>query len=247
MEDTVKYGSAVIKVFNSQSEFQTGGADFIKSKILECTASEDKCSIALSGGSTPKNIYKLLAEPGYSSRIPWRKVYLFWGDERFVPPTDHESNFKMANENLISKIPIPPENVFRVKAEKSPEEAAEEYERKLKQFFGNVQLPEFSVILLGLGEEGHTASLFPGSRAIGEAHKWVVNNYVEKLGAERITLTFPVINNAGNIVFLVSGKGKAEIVKKVLTGNGDNLPAEMINPKQGYLTWLLDKDAASEL
>lgn len=247
MENSVKSVSSIIKIFNSPEEFQKGCTDYLVKIILECINSYGKCTIALSGGLTPRNIYKLLGSSEYSSRIAWERVYLFWGDERCVHPTDPNSNYKMVDETLISRVPIKSEHIYRIHSEETPIEAARGYENTLKIFFGDDTFPAFDIILLGLGEEGHTASLFPGSSAIEENQRWVVSTYVEKLKAFRITLTFPVINNAKRIIFLVSGSNKAEILKKIFVVNQNNIPAKKVNPKNGKLIWLLDKDAASLL
>jgi 6-phosphogluconolactonase len=247
MENLIKSLSSDIKIYNSPEDFQRGCTDYIVNIILECINAYGRCTIALSGGSTPRNIYKLLGSVEYLSQIRWEKVYLFWGDERCVPPFDPHNNFKMVDETLISKVPIPSQHIFRIPSEETPIEAASRYEHTLKFFFGNGIYPSFDIILLGLGEEGHIASLFPGSSAIEENQRWVVSTYVEKLKAFRITLTFPVINNAKHIIFLVSGSNKAEILKKIFAENQNKIPAKKVSPQNGKLIWLLDKDAASLL
>ena len=247
MENSVKSVSSIIKIFNSPEEFQKGCTNYIVNIILECINSYGRCTIALSGGSTPKSIYKLLGSVEYLSRIPWENIYLFWGDERCVPPFDPDNNFKMVDETLTSKVPIPSQNIFRIHSEETPLEAANDYENTLRSFFSNNTFPSFDIMLLGLGEEGHTASLFPGSTAMDENQRWVVSTYVEKLKAYRITLTFPVINSAKHIIFLVAGSNKAEILKNIFADDQNNIPAKKVRPNNGKLTWLLDKDAASLL
>lgn len=200
---------------------------------------------ALSGGSTPKGVYSLLATPKFRKPIPWGKVYLFFGDERAVPPDAPESNYRMANETLLSKVPLPRENIFRFRGEEWPEDAARQYERSLREFFelGKGGVPCFDLILLGLGEDGHTASLFPGSDALLERKRLVSAPYVEKLNARRLTLTLPVINRAANIFFLVAGKNKASVLRDVLQGKTE-LPAALVRPVNGRLVWFVDQEAA---
>lgn len=206
-------------------------------------------AVALSGGSTPKALYSLLAA-NYAD-FAWNRVYLFFGDERHVPPTDPESNFRMVKESLLAKIVIPDENVFRVAAE-NPDAAAAAaaYEAEIRRFFQPhpEQLPRFDLILLGLGPEGHTASLFPDSKALAESERLVVANWVEKFHTDRITFTFPALNRAAEVMFLASGPDKAEIVHQVLEGKNDPpLPAQSVQPTDGKLLWLLDQPAAAKL
>ena len=208
-------------------------------------------TVALSGGSTPKALYSLLASPNYRDRIDWSRVHLFWGDERCVPPDHLESNFRMVQESLLSKIPIPSDNVHRMMGEKEPEQAATEYEEHLRQFFhlprGGV--PRFDLIFLGLGEDGHTASLFPGSAALDERDHLVATAYVERLKAYRLTLTLPVINAAAQVSFLVSGQSKTAIVNDILGLNSDSFiyPAAKVSPIDGQLTWFVTADTIGNL
>jgi 6-phosphogluconolactonase len=207
-------------------------------------------SVALSGGSTPERLYQLLATPDYAGRIYWPGVHAFWGDERCVPPDHVDSCYRMAREALLDHVPIPPENIHRMQGELPPDEAATKYERLLHYYFGEeIPLPPFDLILLGMGDDGHTASLFPGTSAISEMKRWVIENYVPAKGMWRITLTRPVINAAANVTFLVSGSGKAARLRQVLGGSfdEDGLPAQSIQPTIGTLTWLVDQDAAAEL
>jgi len=208
-------------------------------------------TVALSGGSTPKALYSLLASPAYIDRIDWSRTHLFWGDERCVPPDHPESNFRMVREALLSKIQIPGQNIHRMAGEKKPNEAAADYESELRNFFalGPGHLPRFDLILLGLGEDGHTASLFPGSAALDEGKHLVATTYVEKLKAHRLTLTLPVINAAAQVTFLVAGQSKSAVVKEIL-GSDSHLcsyPATKVNPTDGWLTWLITADAAASL
>jgi 6-phosphogluconolactonase len=204
-------------------------------------------SVALSGGSTPKNLYAML---GTMPEIPWEKIYLFFGDERDVAPDDPESNYRMVNEALLSRAPIPRENVFRVRTElKDAQATALEYEQTIQTFFKLKpgEFPRFDLIFLGMGPDGHTASLFPGSAAISETHRLVVANWVEKFQTHRITFTFPVLNHAACVTFLVSGADKAPMVREILGDNRADLPSAQVHPAHGRLVWLLDASAAAGL
>lgn len=217
----------------------------------EASASSGRFTAALSGGSTPKTFYSLLATPGFADRIPWPKVHLFWGDERCVPPEHPDSNFRMVRESLLSKISIPLENVHRMAGEKEPKLAAVEYEEQLIEFFrlSKGEPPRFDLILLGLGDDGHTASLFPGTEALKETKRLVAANFVEKMNAYRLTLTLPVLNNAANVLFLVAGASKAAVVKELLGAKpgASDYPASKIQPRDGKLTWMITQDAAANL
>jgi 6-phosphogluconolactonase len=208
-------------------------------------------TVALSGGSTPKALYSLLASPDYRERVDWSRVHLFWGDERCVPPDHLESNYRMVHEALLSKISLPPENIHRMAGEKAPRDAAADYENELRTFFRLAvnAVPRFDLVLLGLGEDGHTASLFPGSPALNERNRLVATVYVERFKAHRLTLTLPVINAADQVTFLVSGESKRAIVKQLLGAGGDpaNFPAAKVSPTDGKLTWLITEDAAADL
>jgi 6-phosphogluconolactonase len=210
---------------------------------------QGRFTVALSGGSTPKALYSLLAS-NYAG-FAWNRVFIFFGDERHVPPTDPESNYRMANEALLTKIAIPPENVFRVPAE-NPDAAAAaiEYETQIRRFFALKpgEFPRFDLILLGLGPDGHTASLFPDTAALDEHSRLVVANWVAKFKTHRITFTFPVLNRAAEVIFLASGAEKADMVRQVLQGkNSSQLPAQRVQPTDGKLLWLLDETAAAKL
>ncbi len=203
-------------------------------------------TIALSGGSTPKKLYELLASQEFSEQIDWAHVHLFFGDERNVPPDSDESNFKMANNAMFSRLnKLPETNIHRVMGEESAADAANDYEQKLKDFFHN-ELPRFDLILLGMGPDGHTASLFPDSPALEENVRWFVENWVEKFSAYRLTLTFPVINNASNVMFLVAGNDKTFVLNEVLHGADNKYPSQKVNPLKGELLWLIDQSAAGE-
>jgi 6-phosphogluconolactonase len=194
----------------------------------------------------------LASDPVFRDRLPWRHLHFFWGDERHLPPDDPQSNYRMAYETLLSLTPVPSQNIHRVPAEEPDAAlAAKKYEQELQAFFGlgAGQLPRFDCILLGMGTDGHTASLFPGTEALHETTRLVVANWVEKFNACRITLTVPVLNHADLVVFLVSGAEKAEALKEVLQGDyrPDRFPAQLVRPDNGNLLWIVDKAAARYL
>lgn len=215
-------------------------------------AEKGRFDAVLAGGSTPLALYEILARQDFHQHLDWQKVHIFWGDERCVPPDDPRSNYRTARLSLLDPLEIHEENIHRMAGELDPDLAAENYNRDLRQHFGPVDFPRFDLILLGLGEDGHTASLFPGSAAILERGKWVAA--VEHVNpppplVPRITLTEPVINAAAHVLFLVSGPEKAEILARVFQHEAPDpdLPASMIHPKQGSLTWLVDRAAAAHL
>ena len=242
--------SAEIKILKDLDEISRLAADEILSRANEGESSAGRFAIALSGGSTPKLLHRQLgSEPSVRSRMPWDNIHFFWGDERHVPPDDPQSNYCMARETLFNSAPVPAQNIHRVHAEE-PDAAfcAEKYECELFSFFGLEpgQMPRFECIMLGIGPDGHTASLFPGTDALHEKMKLVVANWVEKLQTHRITMTAPVLNNAALVIFLVSGKEKAGVLKEILEGDyrPDLLPAQLIKPENGKLLWLVDQAAA---
>ena len=241
--------SSDIRVFPDPSELFRAGADEFVAQTKDATRARGRFTVALAGGSTPKSLYNLLAN---ISALPWDKVFFFFGDERHVPPDSPESNYRMARESLLSKIPVPPANIFRVPAENpDAKQAAAGYEQTLRKFFGIPQggFPVIDLILLGMGPDGHTASLFPSGKALQESSRWVVSDWVEKLKTDRITLTLPVFNSARTVMFLVSGKDKAATLKEVLVGNqpGTQFPSKLIRPKDGNLIWMVDAAAAADL
>jgi 6-phosphogluconolactonase len=243
--------SVEIRTLNTPQELFEAAAELVASAASEAVAERGRFTIALSGGSTPKSLYTLLATNARTS-LPWDRMFFFFGDERHVPPTDPESNYRMADEAMLSKVPVAPSNVFRVPAENpDARAAAEAYEQTLRKFFALEagQFPAFDLILLGMGPDGHTASLFPGTEGLNEKSKLLVANWVEKLKTHRITLTLPVLNGAQCVAFLVSGTDKAPVLKSVLEGNspGEQYPAKLVRPAQGKLIWLLDRAAASGL
>ncbi len=228
--------------------FQAAEEEFVR-LARAAIQSNGRFTVALAGGSTPKGLYSLLAT---NTAVAWDKVYFFFGDERHVPPDDPESNYRMAREAMLSKLPIPAGNVFRVPAE-DPDagHAAESYEQTLGQFFKTSAgtFPRFDLILLGMGPDGHTASLFPGGKALQERSRRVVADWVEKLKTHRITFTLPVLNHAAVVMFLVSGEDKAQPLKEVLEGSqpAEMFPSKLVRPTNGKLIWVIDQSAASAL
>jgi 6-phosphogluconolactonase len=220
--------------------------------FTQAISANNRFTIALSGGSTPKRLYELMADPNaeYRKQLPWQRMHFFWSDERPVGPGDSESNYRMANEAMLSRVAIPEVNVHRILGEKSSaQEAADAYELELRSFFrlANDELPRLDLVLLGMGADGHTASIFPGSEVLQEKERLVAAPWVEKLHTYRITMTLPVLNNAAAILFLVSGEDKAAMVNEVINGQPGRFPAQSIYPSNGSLTWLLDEAGATKL
>jgi 6-phosphogluconolactonase len=214
----------------------------------EAIAGTGRFAVALSGGNTPRALYAALAGRECRSQIAWDRVHFFWGDERSVPADHPDSNYRMAYETLLSQAPVLQANIHRIETERGPEKAAAAYEAEMRDFFALSPsvFPRFDLILLGIGEEGHTASLFPGSVALEVRERLVVATYVEKLKTDRVTFTLPLLNSAAEVAFLVSGKSKAGVVKEMLR-DGADLPAARVSPVNGRLSWFLDKEAAALL
>jgi 6-phosphogluconolactonase len=218
----------------------------------EAVAARGRFTLALSGGSTPKRLYQLLATEPFRSQVNWGHIEIFWGDERCVSPDHSDSNYRMAREAMLAHLPIPTEHVHRIEAERSDRDAAaRDYEATLARVFGispGAAPPALDLVLLGMGPDGHTASLFPHTHALDETKRWVVANPVPQLNTERLTLTRPVLNRAREVLFIVAGADKAERLVEVLTGPADpkRLPAQSIQP-DGQLVWFVDRAAAARL
>lgn len=239
----------MIRVLEDLPALAEAAAEEIARRAEDAIASRGRFTIALSGGSTPKPAYARLAEDPYRDRIDWRRVHVFWGDDRHVAPDHPDSNFGMAHDALLSKVPLPPDNIHRMRAEKpDAARAAEEYAWTLRSAFDldEGQWPRFDIVLMGIGEDAHTASLFPGSDAVRERSQLVIAPWVSSLGTFRITLTLPVFNRAACALFLVSGEEKAEALRAVLEGDlqPDRFPAQAVRPESGDLVWLVDRAAA---
>lgn len=247
----------MIKIFPNIEELNNFAAQKFVEIANEAIEKRKTFVVALAGGSTPKALYQLVSSETFRDKVDWSRVFFFFGDERNVLPDNAESNFRMANENLFEPLKINNSNIFRWQTElKDLKKIAEDYAETLRK--ENYQLstadgsdlfPRFDLILLGMGADGHTASLFPFTDALLETDKIAVANYVEKLQTTRLTLTFPVINNARNLIFLVAGEDKAETLKAVLEGEfePEKLPAQNVRPKDGELFWLLDENVAKLL
>lgn len=228
-------------------------ADVIVNAAQEAVRASGRFSLALSGGSTPHGLYTLLAtDDRRRAAIAWDKVDVFWGDERHVPPDHPDSNFRMANDALLSHVPIDPAHVWRMKGEYADAStAADEYERDLRDAFRlrAGEMPRFDLVLLGIGTDGHTASLFPGTPVLTVTERLVASSRVPRLQTDRITLTVPVLNNAACALFQVEGAEKSAVLKDVLEGpyHPERLPAQVVRPHQGRLLWIVDRSAASRL
>ena len=240
-----------VRVFATPQELFHAAAEEVARTAVQAVAARGRFTVALSGGSTPRSLYTLLAAS--ARQFPWQQTFFFWGDERHVSPDSPESNYRMANESLLSKVPVPAGNVHRILAE-NPDAAAaaSAYEQTLQTFFrldSAHVLPELDLILLGMGPDGHTASLFPGTQALHEQSKLAVANHLDQLNTDRLTLTYPVLNAAGCVLFLVSGADKAPALREVLEGTEaiELYPAKGVQPKSGRLLWMLDQAAASQL
>ncbi len=239
----------MIKIFPNSDELDFFAAEKFVEIASKAIEENGRFTVSLAGGSTPKSLYQLLASDKFKNQIDWTKVFFFFGDERNVPSDDAESNYWMANENLFAPLQISDENIFRWQTElKDAEKVAEDYEVSVTVFFAlsEDEFPRFDIILLGMGEDGHTASLFPLTEALKESKKIVAVNWVEKLNTNRLTFTYPTINNASNIIFLVSGESKAEALKEILEGEyqPEKYPAQAVKLKDDDLFWLIERRAA---
>lgn len=233
----------MIRVFADAEELARGAAAFFAEAVSRATAVRGRASVLLAGGETPRRTYELLAEEPLRETIPWDKIHFFWGDERCVPADDPLSNQGMARACLLDRLPVPPENIHPIPGAEVPGEAADAYQRELEGHFAN-RPPRFDLVLLGLGADGHTASLFPGSAALAEQSRWtaVVRRPGEPFA--RITLTLPLLNRAERILFLVAGGGKAAVLAAILKGDARH-PASRVHPDGGELHWFADRAAAT--
>ena len=237
-----------IRILPDQAAVADAAARHIVESARSAIDRRGRFSLALSGGSTPKPVHRRLAEPPLRTAIEWPRVHVFFGDERCVPPDDPQSNYRMARETLLDLVPIPPENIHRMRGETDPHAAAEAYAAELTRFFG-AEAIRLDLILLGMGDNGHTASLFPGLTAVHETERAVVAEFVAEVGMWRITLTPLALNNAREDVFLVTGSDKADMLRQVLeqSYNPDALPAQVVRPLEGDVVWLVDTAAARRL
>lgn len=237
----------MIKIFSNFEELNLFAAETLVALAKDAVKKRKKFTVALSGGSTPKALYTLLASEKFSSAVDWKRVFFFFGDERNVLPDEDESNFLMANETLFQPLKIAADKIYRWQTEiEPPEHIADDYAETVENFFRG--FPKFDLVLLGMGDDGHTASLFPFTAALNETTKIARANFVEKLNTTRLTLTFPVINNARHVMFLVKGADKSEVLREVLEGDfqPEKFPSQNVKLNDGELFWLID-DAAARL
>ena len=264
IKDNARSGSkgvADVTVYPDHRSFVDGAAAFIAGLAVESIAARGRFTLALSGGSTPRPIYARLAAADHvdrrydridnriEGRIDWGKVHIFFSDERCVPPDDAASNYRTAREALLDHVPLPTGNIHRIRGEADPVQAALAYEQDLQSVFRTSSVPTFDLICLGMGDDGHTASLFPGTAALRERERWVVAQYVAAARAWRVTFTAALINAARHVVFLVEGAGKSETLRRVIEGlyQPDVLPAQLIQPISGVAHWLVDAAAAASI
>ncbi len=242
-----------VEIYSEESALIRAAAQRLVTLANEAIGTRGRCLVALSGGSTPRPLYELLASEPYATGVDWSRMHLFWGDERCVPPDHPDSNYRMTRKALIDRVPLPVENVHRIRGEDEPQEAAAEYERMLREFFGHGDTPtrSFDLALLGMGPDGHTASIFPGTPATTEARRWAMAVHVERpRDMWRVTLTTVVLNAAANVTFLVAGADKAARLQAVLREGAESrplLPAQLIRPTHGVLRWMVDAAAGAGL
>ncbi len=242
-----------VRRFPSSEQVSQAAAEAFIRIAGDAVTKRGRFTVVLSGGSTPRRLYEILAASPYSDRVVWGKVEFFWGDERAVPPDHRDSNYRMAYEALLGRINIADTQVHRMPAErKDREDAAWDYQVEIARVFGvdpNGEPPHLDLVLLGMGADGHTASLFPYTEGLKEETRWVVSNYAPNLDSYRLTMTPPILNRTAHVIFLVVGADKAKTLAQVLEGSIDTnrLPAQLIKPEEGELTWLIDEPAASEL
>jgi 6-phosphogluconolactonase len=253
-------GGATVRVYADADELALKAAQLFARLADQYVLGNGRFSVVLAGGSTPRAMLQQLAQEPFASTVPWSSIFFFWGDERCVPPDHADSNFRMADDALLRHVGVPRENIFRIPAEQAdPHKAAQEYAETLRQFFvaGGVipqsaplrNMPRFDLVWLGLGIDGHTASLFPDTQALKANKEIAVENYVEKLNAHRVTLTALTLNNARNVAFLVAGAEKAATLKQIVEDQPQpqRYPCQLIKPANGTLLWMVDEAAASQL
>ena len=243
-----------LHIFKTSEEFTHAIAEWMTECIVETLKTKDKFTLVLSGGNTPKALYQKLAAAPYLQKVPWEKIHIFWGDERGVPFNDSRNNAKMAYETLLNHVPIPASQIHVMQTENiTPEKSAEAYEKILHEYFpltsDNSQLMTFDLVLLGMGDDGHVLSLFPGTAVVHEEEAWATSLWLQTQDMYRITLTKTVVNKSTRIAFLTTGSNKAHALKEVLEGhyNPDLYPSQEIKPETGQLHWFVDEAAAAQL
>jgi len=231
------------------SDLARRGAEIFTRTAKDSVAMQGFFSVAISGGSTPRRMHKMLVKHPYLAGIPWEKTHVFWADERMVPFSHPDSNYGTAKRDFLEKTPIPPAQIHPMPAWSSPETAATLYQKELERFFQleKDKVPIFDLIFLGIGIDGHTASLFPGAKISDDRGPWLASVKGGNPNVNRLTMTYPIINQSRHVIFLVSGKEKAEVVKAIFEDKKAGLPAQRVQPKNGELSWLLDREAASLL
>jgi len=238
----------MIRIYNDLESLSQAAAELFTIQSRQASLICGRFSVALSGGETPRRLFEILATSPYRERIHWDEVHIFWSDERCVSENDPRNNARMARQTLLDQVPIPTANIHPIRCAESPQQAAIQYERELREFF-SVQNPNFHLVLLGLGANGHIASLFPHTEVLNEQGRWVSEVYISELGMYRITFTAPFINQANQVVFLVSGRDKSSVLKNVLEGTykPHKLPAQLIRPNGAQPIWLVDMAASRKL
>jgi 6-phosphogluconolactonase len=237
-----------IRVFRDLEALSLAAAELVSLIAEGSVERKGRFSVALSGGTTPRRLYSLLGAAPFRERIIWKKVHLFWADERCVPAHHTESNYRLVADTLLRRVDVPKGQVHRIRGEAEPERAAREYEEDIRRFFGPEPVPVFDLVLLGAGEDGHTASLLPGSPALRETKRLVVPVHREPPSPSRVTLTLPVLNHASHVLFLASGHAKAAVVHEIVEdGNPKQYPAGLVRPVNGTVTWMIDREAAGLL
>ena len=238
----------MIEVYPDLESLSRAAAALLVRQANLAVAARGRFSVALAGGATPRRTYELLAAPPFKDQAPWDRMHVFWGDERCVPGNDSRSNARLAKEAWLDRVPIPGTQIHPMNCAQDPAAAARQYEAKLREFFAG-QPPRLDLVLLGLGDDGHTASLFPGTPVLKERQRWAAAVYLGEQNLYRVTLTAPLINQAAVVAFLVAGPSKAGVLREVLHGPRDpaRLPAQLIQPQRGELLWLADLDAAAQV
>jgi 6-phosphogluconolactonase len=240
--------TAVVRIFPDSEVLGRAAADRFVTLAAHYVAAQGRFSVALSGGTSPKRMYTLLSTPPYRDAVHWPKVHVFWADERCVPPDHPASNYKLALDTFLSRVPVPEENIHRVKGEEAPDTAAFDYEKDLRIYFNVPAVPSFDLIVLGAGEDGHTASLFPGTPFLQETARLAAPVYRERPNRDRVTLTLPVLNHAAHVLFLAAGRAKAGILSGIFhEKNAKGYPAGFVRPLNGEVTWLIDEESAEKL
>lgn len=239
---------AGVRVFKDEEELSRAAAEFFREVAQESIIAHGRFAVALSGGFTPRRFYSLLGSPSYRDVLDWSRIHIFWADERCVPQDRPESNYKLVYDAFLSNVPLPAKNIHRIRGEEEPAYAALTYENELRSFIDGPGMVVFDLVILGTGEDGHTASLFPGSDALLERTRLAVPVFLDQPKINRVTLTLQVLNHAAQVLFLVSGRAKADIVRDILEGGEtQRYPAGQVRPVSGEVAWFIDQQAAGKL